>query len=707
MASLGVDAARRFTAVGLVVLGLSTVCAQQISSADPADQEIAKLVSQMMPRIHISRAKLSDEISSKLLDRFLKDLDPQKMYFLQGDIAEFEKYRTRLDDELKQGNVGFAYRVFDVYLERFRRQMGVAHHWIDQEHDFTLDEFLETDSDKIAWARSLDEVDDRWRKSVKYDLLQFRLDSIEAEDSADPRFDVPNETAIRSVDDEEQNPRERLHKRYRNNLRYVEKYDTLDQLEIYLKAMTHSFDPHSEYMSPATWANFEISLKLSLDGIGAALRSDEGYTVVAEIIKGGAASEDGRLQVGDKIIGVGQEDGELVDIYDMRLNDVVQLIRGPRGTVVRLQVKPKEGSESKLYALTRQKIEFKESEVKGKVIETGERLGRSGRVGVISLPSFYRDFAGAESGREFKSAAVDIERILTQFAREKVDAVVVDLRHNGGGSLNEAIEVSGHFIDRGPVVQVKEPSGYVKSLDDEESGVMYDGPLVVLCNRLSASASEIFGGVIKDYRRGIVVGDTTTHGKGTVQNLVDVAPSSPFRLLQSSDRGKLKITISQFYRVNGDSTQNRGVRSDIVIPSPTDVPDIGESSLDNALPFDQIPRARYAPGRYINNEVIAALKHNSEVRVSKDEDFQKIRRSIERYLERMSRTRRSLNEAVVLAEREQDQQAEKEDKQSEDKETDDEEDGEKVFPDNYYNNEVLNVTLDYVAALQGQLTVAN
>ena len=536
---------------------------------------------------------------------------------------------------------------------------------------------------------------------MKYDLLQFRLnqerDAKERAESGDDQ----------TADEPEQDPKERLHKRYRNTLLTVNQYSTGDQLEMYLTALASVFDPHSSYMSPESWEDFEIQMRLSLDGIGAALRADDGYTVVASIVPGGAAGDDGRLKVKDKIIGVGQEEGEIVDIFEMKLSEVVRMIRGPRGTKVRLQVKSDEDDKIRIIDLVRKKIELKESEVKGEIVDTSDRIGRPGRVGVISLPSFYRDFAGASGGvANFKSAGADVARVLAQFAREQVDVVIVDLRNNGGGALTEAVEISGHFIDRGPVVQVKEPSGYVRVLDDEESGVMYNGPLVVICNRLSASASEIFAGVIKDYRRGIIIGDTTTHGKGTVQNLMDVAPRQPFRLVRPNDRGKLKLTIQQFYRVQGDSTQNRGVRSDIVLPSLIDHWELGESYLDNALPFDKINSAKFSEVPYVNPQVLAAVQQHSENRVLNNKDFQRVERSIARYNEKKSKTRLSLNADVVREERSKDEKASEEEKADEEQvEADPNAEG-PVFPENYYNDEALNIALDYVAALQGKLTVA-
>ncbi|MCA8992074.1 MAG: carboxy terminal-processing peptidase [Planctomycetaceae bacterium] len=683
MAQFKLFRARRLLAVGLGILGLSTFFAERLSSADPPDQDTARLLTKMISQHHLSRSPIDDAISSKLLDAYLKALDPAKLYFLQSDIDEFSKSRLILDDELKEGNVQFGYDVFQRYRERLDAQTEQAFKLIDEQNfDFTLDETLETDPEKTTWAKSANEMQDRWRRRLKFEFLQAKLDEKDLEET-----------------------RTRLHKRYRNSQLLIDKYSTMEQLETYLTALTTCFDPHSQYMSPRTWEDFEIQLKLSLDGIGASLRSDDGYTIVASVVPGGAAGEDGRIQVNDKILAVGQEEGEMVDIYEMKLSDVVRMIRGTRGTKVRLQVRHAKSEESELITLTRQKIELKDSEVKGEIINGDDRVGRGGRVGVISIPSFYRDFAGANDGTEgFKSAAVDVARVLADFRNQGgVDVVVIDLRDNGGGSLTEAIEISGHFIDRGPVVQVKAPTGAVQPLDDEQPGVLYAGPLVVVCNRLSASASEIFAGVIQDYKRGLIIGDTTTHGKGTVQNLLDVSPRSPFRFVQSADRGKLKLTIQQFYRVSGDSTQNLGVRSDVVLPSLIDHFDLGESFLDNALPFDRISSAAFSPNSSINARIVADLQQNSEARVNKNEDFQKLERAIKRFLERKERTAVSLNEEKMRAERAEDEAAEKENGAEDEPKIPDP--NAPIFPEGYYNNEIVNVALDYVAALKGNLTV--
>ncbi len=665
----------------LLALGLVGEIQRPASAAGADDKDTAKLVVQMISRFHLSRPLVDDKASSKLLDLYLKHLDIQKLYFLQADIDEFGKHRTTLDDELKAGDTQFGYVVFNRYKDRMKAQIAVANKWIDADHDFTVDESIVTDPDVQTWAKTQQELDDRWRQRIKFDLLQSKLDG------------TPIEKA-----------RERLHKRYRNAILNINNMGEGEELEFYLTSFTQCFDPHSTYMSPQSWENFQIDLRLSLDGIGAALRSDDGFTIVAEIVKGGAADRDGRLKVGDKILGVGQgPSGDIEDIYEAKLNDVVRKIRGQRGTIVRLQVKTEAGGETKIYNVTRDKVELQERAVKGEIIDTVSRTGRPGRIGVVSLPSFYRDFEGAQGGEDFKSAAKDLEAVLQNFNREGVDGVVIDLRDNGGGALSEAIEVSGHFLDEGPVVQVKEPNGRVRALDDELQGVLYNGPLVVVCNRLSASASEIFAGVIKDYHRGLVIGDTTTHGKGTVQNLMEVAATEPFRFFKGADRGKLKLTIQQFYRVNGDSTQNRGVRSDVVLPSLLDHLDQGEAFLDNALPFDQIQPASHTDNRLVSPNLVASLQKTSEARVTGDKEFLKVNKAITRYLERKSRKTVSLKEDVLRAERDidkelEDPNAEKIDEDAPPKKKDNE-----FFPDNAYNKELLNVTLDYIAGLKNQV----
>lgn len=667
--------------LGIMLLLGTSMFAQQFAEPAADDATTARRVAQAISTLHISRTTIDDRISEMLLARYLKVLDPQKQYFLKSDVEALQSFKHRLDDLVLQGDVQFAYDTFDLLLKRLDRQIELAHQLIDRDHDFTVDESITVDADKQDWATNLEELDERWRKKIKFDVVSLKIDGTELVEA-----------------------RDRLHKRYRMIDRTMHETEHNEKLELYLSALAHCFDPHSSYMSPQSVEEFRIAMQLSLDGIGAALRSEDGYTIVAEIVPGGAADKDGRLKAGDKIIGVGQEEGELVDIVEMKLSKVVRQIRGPRDTKVRLQVKREGDDQVVVYELTRQKIELKNAEVKGEIINTSERIAaRSARIGIIQIPSFYRDFSGAQQGTEnFKSTARDVLKVLKDFRDQGgVDGIVIDLRMNGGGALNEAIDVSGLFIKDGPVVQVKEQDGDVKALDDTDPEVFYTGPLVVVCNRLSASASEIFAGVIKDYQRGLIVGDTTTHGKGTVQNVMPVSPQL-LRFIAPKDRGALKLTINQFYRVNGDSTQNRGVTSDVVLPSLIDHMDLGESFLENALAFDRIPAAPHATLGMVNDVLVKQLQEKSSQRVAAEEEFQELQEDIARYKERKNRVTVSLQEDVLRAEQEEGKDPEEE----LDPENPDGEDAEKkeVFPDGYYNNELLWITLDYIDALKQSRT---
>ena len=683
---------------GLLLLAGVTGFADRLAANHPNDETTTKLVCSMIQKFHISQQPIGDQISGKLLDRFVKTLDPQKLYFTQPDITELLKYKTTLDDLVKAGNTQFAYDVWDMYSQRLERQLEIAHKLIDTPHDYTVDESIEVDPDKIAWAANQDELNDRWRRRVKFELLNAKLDNEDiASGKTKPKAALPGrEPANNSPVD----PQERLHKRYKVFQKAAKETEDAEKLEMYLSSLTHCFDPHSSYMSPQSEEEFAIAIALNLDGIGAQLRSEDGFTIINEIVKPGAASEDGRLKAGDKILAVGQETGEMIDIMEMKLSKVVRLIRGKRGTKVRLQIKKGDTSEVVLYELTRKKIQLTDQEVKGEIIQADKRFGdRTGKIGVINIPSFYRDFKAFQEGAEnAKSAARDVQAVLQKFQQQGgVDVLVIDLRTNGGGALVEAIEISGLFVDKGPIVQVKDERGRIKPHDDDLDGVAYSGPLVVICNRLSASASEIFAAVIKDYQRGIIVGDSTTHGKGTVQNVMPVTSG----IFNRQELGALKLTIQQFYRVNGDSTQRDGVKSDIVLPSLIDKMDLGETSLDNALEFDRIPPASHASADMASEKLISHLRDRSDKRVSVDEKFTEIKKDIARYVDRKNRKSISLNESVLRSERNQDKK--------EQAETDKDDPSTRgndapIFPDEglngAYNNEVLQISLDYATLLK-------
>jgi len=670
----------------------TTLVASQLTPKKE-DSDIVRMVVQMIERDHMSRHRIDDEISAKLVDKYVKEFDPQKLYFLQSDIDGMAQWNTQLDDQLKVGNLDFAFQTFDLFLKRLDERIEYAQTAIDQTHDFNVDEEMVIDAKNLPYAPSIDDLNDRWRKRIKFELLQMKLDAEQkAKDAADAQGDKP-----KVADSGDDAPAERLHKRYRTIRRNFHQMERPDVLELYLTALANCLDPHSSYMSDRTLKDFEIQMRLSLEGIGAALKSEDGYTIVASIVKEGAAARDGRLKVGDRIVAVAQQTTEWVDVIEMKLSNVVSMIRGKRDSIVRLKVQTPGSSETRVIELTRQTIPLSSQEVKGEIIDVSNRLkGASGRIGVINIPSFYRDFQGASNGAEdFKSTARDVSKVLRDFkAQGGVDGVVIDLRMNGGGALSEAIEVSGLFIPYGPVVQVKDQLGQVKSHDDEDSSVEYDGPLVVVCNRLSASASEIFAGVIKDYHRGLIIGDVTTHGKGTVQNVNHVG-SKLMQILgsQQPDKGALKLTIQQFYRVNGDSTQNLGVPSDVVLPSVLDHLDLGESSLDNAMAFDRVEALPHSDDGKVNPDMIAFLRDRSKRRISHVKEFQELEQDIQKILERKERKTVSLNEDKMRKERvEEEIRSRKKVEEAEEGDEDKE-----IFPDEFYNNELLAISLDYTA----------
>ncbi len=661
---------RLFLAGLAMLISVSAVTAVDSATVTKDDGTTGRMVADMVSSRHINHPDIDDDLSERLLNRYVDVWDPQKLYFLQSDIDLFRTSSRKLDDQIRAGDVKFASTVFERYQQRMGERATLIGQLIDTEHDFSIEEEMVLDPDDHEWSKTEAELAERWRKRVKFDLLMLKLEDTELAEA-----------------------RTRLHKRYHRNRNLLKQTESHEVLELYLSSMTHCLD------------DFRINMELKLEGIGARLRYDDGYTVVEDVIKGGAAAANGNLVKGDKIIGV-DPDGpggseEIIDVVEMKLSKVVDKIRGPSGTTVTLQVKKEEGGIED-YTMTRQTVKLTEQEVKGKIIEASTWLeGRPGRIGVLNIPSFYRDFREASRGGDFKSTSRDVKKVLARFREQGVDALIVDLRWNGGGALSEAIEVSGLFIPQGPIVQVREPNNAVTPYNDEDPDMYWRKPMVVVCNRLSASASEIFAGAIKDYRRGIVIGDKTTHGKGTVQNVMNVASRLS---LFGKDRGALKLTISKFYRVNGDSTQNKGVVSDVVLPSIMNHRDIGEDSLDNALAFDRIQRARYLPfSAYVNDGISRTLAQQSASRVSIDKDFQKVAQNVTRYTERKNRKTISLNEKTLRMEEEELKREREEEEETMKKATgtDDEKD---IFADNFYNRELVNISVDYSQLLDDQRT---
>ena len=676
----------------------TTLLAQQLGNLGDAKQgKVPQAVVEMIEAQHILQKDVDDAVSAQLVDEFIKLLDPQKLYFLQADIADFKVYQHDLDDYLKAGNVEFALKVYEVFQARLKQRMDKVNQLIDEEHDFTVDESMTIDAKDLPYASSTAELDERWRKRIKYDLLSMKLEKkgdkkkgSKTQPEVDPNapFDIAE-------------ARSRLHKRYKTLYDNYRGTEGEEVAEWYLTSLCTVFDPHTSYMSPRTLKEFDISMRLKLEGIGAALKVEDGYTIVNSIVPGGAAANDGRLKINDKIIGVANGTADFVDTVEMKLTKVVDMIRGKAGTTVRLKVQTADTGEVKVYDIKRAQVELKQQEVKGEIIDAATRIpGARGKIGVIRIPSFYRDFQGADNNdANFASTARDVSRELARFkAAGGVDAILIDLRFNGGGALTEAIDVSGLFVNAGPVVQVKTQSGKPKVLSYDENNGDVKTPLVVVTNRLSASASEIFAGVIKDYGRGLVVGDSRTHGKGTVQSVMPVGPKV-LPIFNKPQLGAVKLTIQQFYRVNGQSTQKLGVPSDITLPSLLDHMDLGEEFLDNAMPFDKIEAARHSMYNLTAKDLVTSLADASKKRVEADADFQRINSDIEKYLSRKQRKSISLNEQELRKER-----VEEEQKTREKAESGDESGDEPVFADNAYNKELLSITLDYLQGLSEKKT---
>ena len=660
-----------------------TIQSEDTSIGKPSakDRQITLTVRILMTRQHLTKHKLDDEISQRALVTFLKALDPMKLYFLQADIDEFDAKKNDIDDMINEGKLEFAFTVFDRLMERMVESVAAANRMINEKHDFTKDEYLSTDWDNLTYAVDRSALDERWRKRIKYNLLVLKGDETEGDEA-----------------------QQRLHRRYNSLLKQMQQTKSDELLEMFLTAVTTSYDPHTTYMSPTTLENFEIQMRLNLDGIGAQLTLEDGYTNITKIIPGGAADLQGDLTVKDRIVSVGQgDDGEMVDVIDMKLNDVVAKIRGKAGTTVRLGIIHDGSAETVEVIIVRAKIQLRDSEAKGKVLE--HQLGTNGKkykVGIINLPSFYMDMEAARKGvKDYRSTTRDVRKIIDGFKKDGVDAIVMDLSTNGGGSLTEAIDLTGLFIDQGTVVQVKNPDGEVAQYDDRNPGTAWDGPLVVVCSKFSASASEIFAGAIADYDRGIVIGDSATHGKGTVQSLLELG-SQLFRIANPPNLGALKITMQQFYRPSGKSTQLRGVKSDIILPSITDHMDVSESDLDYPVAFDEVDDTVKESLGLRDAALIESLTTASAKRIAASEKFQELQEQIGKYKEQRKEKQITLNEDKYFAERKA-RDAEKETREA----LRDKVNGEsEIFPTTFYNSEVLNITVEYIKQVAGKIKLA-
>jgi carboxyl-terminal processing protease len=694
------------------VVLLGPTSAVELTEQKPSDRRVALLVTQLLRMRHLSQHAPDDEISERCLQTFLKSLDPMKMYFTQADIDEFSKSSNVLDDQVLKGDLKFAYSVFKTFLTRVDERVKLVDELLAMDHDFTVDEEMIADSELAKYPRNDAEARELWRKRIKYELLVLKADqrakaaeAARRAEQAAAEKDAPEETAkgdeaeaaetpASTVPDED--PKARLTRRYHNFAKRMHQTDQDDLLEMYLSAFTTAFDPHTMYMAPSSLKNFEIVMSLHLEGIGAELQSEDGYTIVRNIIPGGAADKDGRLKPQDRIIGVGQAEGQLVDTMDMKLSDVVELIRGRAGTLVRLQVQPLGKTETAVYDITRAQIELKDSEARSQLLEE-TRNGRAFRIGVIDLPSFYVDMEASRNEQpDYKSTTRDVRRLLDDFRTKNVDVVVLDLRRNTGGSLTEAISLTGLFIDEGPIVQIKDSSGRRSQHDDFERGTSWDGPLVVLTSKFSASASEILAGAIQDYGRGLIVGDHTTHGKGTVQLLLDLGKEM-LQIQNAPQLGALKITMQKFYRPSGDSTQHRGVVADVELPSLTNEVAESEADLDYSLDFDRVDAAAFQKLNLVDDSIKQQLARKSAVRREASDGFKRLLANIARYQEQKARKTVTLNEEKFLAERDEvnaDLEQEREIEELNDN-------NRPVFDiKQFYNREAIEVTLDYLELIQ-------
>ncbi len=602
----------------------------------------------LLEQYHYRKLPLSDSLSSVIYDNYLSSLDPSKSYFLKADVDYFEKYRFKLDEDFRQSNLDVAYQIFSIYRERALERYDRIDDLLNEEFDYTKEEYYETDFDKAEWANSRDELDEKWRLILKNQTIPYKIAGKEWEDIVNS-----------------------LSTRYQQSQKLVTQYDSEDVFQSYVNSLTTAFDPHTNYLSPFGSEDFQIDMSLSLEGIGARLTQQLDYTVVNEIVPGGPAYKSKQLHKDDKIIGVAQgDDSEFEDVIGWRLQEVVSLIRGEKGTVVRLQIY-KKGDINALpdtIRLVREKIKLEDEAAKAEMIPITHN-NETYNLGIITVPSFYINFEDRNKGvKDYRSTTRDVKKLITELEGQGMDGLMIDLRYNGGGSLQEAIDLTGLFIPKGPVVQVRNMDQSVEALNDDDGNlVYYGGPLAVMTNRYSASASEIFSGAIQDYKRGVILGENT-FGKGTVQNLINLDRPvvnylnrlAAFRKssnkdatelitirngIQSGDirMGQVKMTLAKFYRATGSSTQRVGVVPDIMFPSPFEADAVGESSRENALPWDEIASANFSPTNQISDDMIDHLYDLYLDDLSNDQVLKELVDRIDEAKEKNLDTKLSLN----------------------------------------------------------------
>ncbi|TLP61224.1 tail-specific protease [Pseudomonas mosselii] len=598
--------------LGSLTLGGNAAAANKWDSLQPdRDEIVASLnVVELLKRHHYSKPPLDDARSVIIYDSYIKLLDPSRSYFTAADIAEFDKWKTQFDDFLKSGNLDPGFTIYKRYLDRVKQRLDFALAELNKgvdKIDFTVKEDLLVDRKDAPWMKNQAELDELWRKRVKDEVLRQKI--------AGKDFKQIQETLI---------------KRYKNQASRLDQTRAEDIFQAYINTFAQSYDPHTNYLSPDNAENFDINMSLSLEGIGAVLQSDNDQVKIVRLVPAGPAAKTKQVAPADKIIGVAQGNKEMVDVVGWRLDEVVKLIRGPKGSVVRLEVIPASNAPndqtSKIVSITREAVKLEEQAAKKSVLKLKQN-GRDYKLGIIEIPAFYLDFKAYRAGDpDYKSTTRDVKKLLTELQKEKVDGVVIDLRNNGGGSLQEATELTSLFIEKGPTVLVRNSDGRVDVLEDENPGAFYKGPLALLVNRLSASASEIFAGAMQDYHRALIIGGQT-FGKGTVQTI------------QPLNHGELKLTLAKFYRVSGQSTQHQGVLPDIAYPSIIDTKEIGESALPEAMPWDTI-RPVVKPAADPFKPFLAQLKAQHDARSDKDPEFAYIR-------DRLALTQQLMNEKTV------------------------------------------------------------
>jgi carboxyl-terminal processing protease len=616
-------------ALSAVLLAFA-VAANPIRAKSDAEQ-VSVSVGRLLEEGHYTHQPLNDEVSRKFLRTYLELLDFSHLFFTQQDVDKLSaKYATSLDDDVLLGNLKPAYEVYDLYLKRVDERVAKIKAMLKEPVDFKNDGTIELSRQKAPWPKDEADADAIWRGRIASELLQEHL-------SEHPIEPGPQLIA----------------RRYDRLARNVHEQDKEEQVKLFLDALSQSYDPHSEYLSKADLKNFSINMGLSLVGIGAMLRTEDGYAKIESLVPGGPAQTDGRLKVGDRISAVAQGNGEFNDVRDMRLDKVVEQIRGKKGTKVRLLIIPADApdpSKRKTIELVRDEIKLKDQEARADIIIKKDENGEPVKLGWITLPSFYADM-----DKHQKSTTKDVLMLLKRLKKENIAGLIVDLRRNGGGSLEEAIALTGLFLKSGPIVQTKGSNGNIVVSSDPDPGIAYGGPLVVLTSRQSASASEIFAAALQDYGRALIVGDKNTFGKGTVQTILEIGRFTSLLGSRSQEDGALKLTIQKFYRVAGGSTQLHGVASDIVLPSLSDLPEYGEGALKNCLPYDEVPKARFTKWSDSSHQLfVDELKRRSEARVQGDPEFRYVMEDMDRLRQRLDENHISLNEDVRRSEMNED-----------------------------------------------------